>query len=163
RRFESVRGLHEEPPNGQRQPPRMEAGPRLTVKSHLGPPLELGSSTTTSLQRDPDEQLPRNYRAEGRQRLLEASLASESDPQAFVVANRRAEDVRITGRIAGLTGVEVDADEVHLAEVRPAQIERWKRVGRWRIGVSRERPAEARIGAADSRRHDPRRGLGAAP
>jgi hypothetical protein len=63
----------------------------------------------------PDEQLPRNYRVEGRQRLLETSLASESDSQAFVVANCRAEDVRITGRIAGLTVVEVDADEVHLA------------------------------------------------
>ena len=93
----------------------MEAGPRVTVKPHLGPPLELGSSTNTSLQRGPDEQLPMNYRVEGRQRLLETSLASESDSQAFVVANCRAEDVRITGRIAGLTVVEVDADEVHLA------------------------------------------------
>jgi len=82
---------------------------------HLGPPLELGSSTTTSLQRGPDEQLPRNYRVEGRQRLFETSLASESDSQAFVVANCGAEDVRITGRIAGLTVVEVRAEEVHLA------------------------------------------------
>jgi hypothetical protein len=34
----------------------MRAGLGVTVKRHLGPPLGLVASTTTSLQRDPDEQ-----------------------------------------------------------------------------------------------------------
>ena len=61
------------------------------------------TSTYAIQLRGPDEQLPGNYRVD------------ESDSQAFVVANCRPEDVRIAGRIAGLTVVEVDADEVHLA------------------------------------------------
>jgi hypothetical protein len=34
----------------------VQTGASVTVKLHLGPPLELGASTTTSLQGGPDEQ-----------------------------------------------------------------------------------------------------------
>src|SRR4051794_10529767 len=83
--------------------------------------------------------------------------------QSFVVADRRAEDLWSSGRPAGLAAIEVGADEVHLAEVVPAEIEGRERVRRRRIRVPRERATEAGIRANNSRWNDERRGEKAVP